>query len=32
LVSSTFNVPDHTPNERITVNDLHHSTLLVWRM
>ncbi len=32
LVSSTFAIPGHVPNERITVDDLHHSTLLVWRM
>lgn len=32
FISSTFNVPEQTPHERIQVDDLHHSTLLVWRM
>lgn len=32
FISSTFTVPGHTPIEIIQVDDLHHSTLLVWRM
>ncbi|MEO9039393.1 MAG: class I SAM-dependent methyltransferase [Gallionella sp.] len=32
FVSSTFTVPDQTPHETVPVDDLHHSTLLVWNM
>lgn len=32
FISSTFTVPDQTPAQTIEVDDLHHSTLLVWRM
>lgn len=32
LVSSTFAVPDQRPDQTISVDDLHHSTLLVWKM
>lgn len=32
LISSTFNIPEQTPAQTIQVDDLHHSTLLVWRM
>ncbi len=32
LISSTFTIPDHVPDRTVTVNDLHHSTLLVWHM
>ncbi len=32
FISSTFAIPDHEPDERVTVDDLHQSTLLVWRM
>ncbi len=32
LISSTFSIPDHQPDECIEVDDLHQSTLLVWRM
>jgi hypothetical protein len=32
LISSTFTIPDHEADERIAVDDLHQSTLLVWRM
>ena len=32
FVSSTFAVPDQTPHETVQVDDLHRSTLLVWRM
>ncbi len=32
FISSTFSVPDQSPQESIQVDDLHHSTLLVWRM
>ena len=32
LISSTFAVPQQTPHETVEVDDLHRSTLLVWRM
>ena len=32
FVSSTFAVPDQTPHETVQVDDLHRSTLLIWRM
>jgi hypothetical protein len=32
FISSTFTVPEQTPDERIEVDDLHKSTLLIWRM
>ncbi len=32
FISSTFVVPDCEPDLRIAVDDLHRSTLLVWRM
>jgi hypothetical protein len=32
FISSTFNVPGQTPAQTIEVEDLHHSTLLVWQM
>ena len=32
FISSTFAVPDHAPDCRIEVDDLHGSTLLVWRI
>lgn len=32
LVSSTFAVPDQQPDQTISVDDLHRSTLLVWKM
>lgn len=32
LVSSTFAVPGQQPDQTISVDDLHHSTLLVWKM
>jgi len=32
LISSTFSIPGHAPQQIIQVNDLHHSTLQVWRM
>jgi hypothetical protein len=32
FISSTFAVPGQTPDQIIQVDDLHHSTLLVWRM
>lgn len=32
FISSTFTVPDHTPQFTVHVNDLHQSTLLVWHM
>lgn len=32
FISNTFAVNDQPPQERITVDDLHHSTLYLWRM
>ncbi|MFA5825787.1 MAG: class I SAM-dependent methyltransferase, partial [Gallionellaceae bacterium] len=32
FISSTFSVPDQSPHQSIQIDDLHHSTLLVWRM
>jgi hypothetical protein len=32
LISSTFTIPNHAPDKTVTVDDLHHSTLLVWHM
>lgn len=32
FVSNTFAVPEHPPQETISVADLHHSTLYLWRM
>ena len=32
FISNTFAVPDHPPQESVTVDDLHHSTLHFWRM
>ncbi len=32
FISSTFSVPDQSPHQAIQIDDLHHSTLLVWRM
>jgi len=32
FVSSTFTVPDQSPHQTVQVDDLHHSTLLVWKM
>jgi hypothetical protein len=32
FVSNTFAVPDHPPQENISIDDLHHSTLYIWRM
>lgn len=32
FISNTFAVKDHPPQETITVDDLHHSTLYLWRM
>lgn len=32
FVSSTFAIPDQTPDGSIEVDDLHRSTLLLWRM
>lgn len=32
FISSTFNVPGQTPAEIIQIDDLHHSTLMIWRM
>ena len=32
FISSTFTIPDQAPNMTVQVDDLHQSTLLVWRM
>lgn len=32
FISSTFAVPDQSPHETVQVDDLHRSTLLIWRM
>jgi hypothetical protein len=32
FVSNTFAVPEHPPQETLTVEDLHRSTLYLWRM
>jgi len=32
FVSSTFAVPEQAPHQTLQVDDMHHSTLLVWRM
>ena len=32
FISSTFAVPEQLPHETVQVDDLHHSTLFVWRM
>jgi hypothetical protein len=32
FISSTFAVPEQTPHETVQVDDLHRSSLLVWRM
>ena len=32
FISSTFSVPEQTPHEVVNVDDLHHSTLLIWHM
>lgn len=32
FISSTFSVPDQSPHQLIQIEDLHHSTLLIWRI
>lgn len=32
FISNTFVVPDHPPHMSISVDDLHQSTLFIWRM
>jgi hypothetical protein len=32
FISSTFAVPEQSPHQRIEINDLHRSSLLLWRM
>lgn len=32
FISSTFAVPNQSPHQTVTVDDLHHSTLLIWHM
>ncbi|MDP2760130.1 MAG: class I SAM-dependent methyltransferase [Sideroxyarcus sp.] len=32
FISNTFAVPDHPPQETVSVDDLHRSTLYLWRM
>ena len=32
FISSTFNIPGQSPAQTIHIDDLHHSSLLIWRM
>lgn len=32
FISNTFTVQDHLPHETVTVDDMHQSTLYLWRM
>ena len=32
FISNTFAVPEHPPQDTITLDDLHHSTLYIWRL
>jgi hypothetical protein len=32
FISSTFSVPGQSPTQTIQIDDLHRSTLLIWRM
>lgn len=32
FISNTFEVPDHPPPQTFTVDDLHRSTLYIWRL
>lgn len=32
FISNTFAVPEHPPQATITLDDLHHSTLHIWRL
>jgi hypothetical protein len=32
FISNTFNIPEQPPQETLTVQDLHHSTLYLWRI
>ena len=32
FISNTFVVPNHPPQETLTIEDMHHSTLYLWRM
>lgn len=32
FITSTFTVPNQAPHQTVQVDDLHHSTLLVWKM
>lgn len=32
FISSTFSIPDQPPDATVQVDDLHHSTLLIWQM
>lgn len=32
FISNTFAVPEQPPQEKLTVEDMHHSTLYLWRM
>ncbi|MBI5889939.1 MAG: class I SAM-dependent methyltransferase [Nitrosomonadales bacterium] len=32
FISNTFAVPDHPPQETVSIDDLHHSTLYLWHM
>lgn len=32
FISSSFSVPGQIPDQTVQIDDLHHSTLLIWRM
>jgi hypothetical protein len=32
FISSTFEIPEQSPHQEIQVDDMHRSTLLIWRM
>jgi hypothetical protein len=32
FISSSFSVPDQAPHQSVAIDDMHHSTLLIWRM
>ena len=32
FISNTFAVPDNPPQETVSIDDMHHSTLYLWRM
>lgn len=32
FISSTFSIPEQTPHQSLPIDDLHQSTLLIWRL